>query len=727
MARRFALALPLFAAATFASAFLIFLVQPLVGKRILPWFGGAPSVWTLCLAFYQTTLFAGYAYAHGLMRLARPGAQVAVHAVAVAAALVALPVLPDLAWRPPAGSTAPSAWILAMLAAHVGLPFLVLAATGPLLQAWFARALPGRSPYPLYAVSNLGSMGAVAAYPLWIEPRVGVAATGAAWSQGFVATAAAVLVCAALSWRRSPSVDPAQTARAAAPRARDALLWAALAGSAVMLLMGVTNELCLDVASVPFLWMLPLGVYLLSFVLCFGSARAYDRGVWLAFTAAMLAAPSLLALLDLQGPTLTATPRELLWQGVRLVLLLLGGCMLLHGELHRLRPDPTSLTAYYLCIAGGGALGGLFVGLVTPWLFDDYHERLLAVGVGGLALLVAFAREPDDWLGSRASRARRGSVALLAAAVLVYGAWSALSPAPYVVHGERNFFGLLRVAELPQEDGSVERALYHGTTRHGYERSDRPGEPTAYYGVDTGIGRLFAERDAGERWRVGVVGLGIGTLAAYGRAGDHFSFYEIDPAVVALARSHFGHLGAGAAELEIVEGDGRLLLESQRAAGAPRFDLLVLDAYSGDAVPVHLLTREAVALYADRIASDGLLAFHVSNRFFDLAPLVGRLGAELGLHVLVIDSPHLPQRLSLRSIWVLLSRDAGRLDALARRTEAHWRGLGVPPTQYVIERAGAVAEGPLWTDDYSDLFRVLGRPNFDARIAKQRRISGAGP
>ena len=350
----------LFAVAIACSAFLVFLVQPMVGKRLLPWYGGAPGVWTLCLAFYQTTLFAGYVYAHLLMRLGRPRLEFGLHALLFVAALLALPVLPGEAFRPEVSADA-TRGILVALVSKVALPFLFLAATGPIVQSWFARAHPGRAPYFLYALSNTGSLCALFAYPFLFEPNLGLAETGSSWTLGFMVVGGAVLGCGAIAVTRSPRAEPTTVAlpQRVPERARtpEVALWMGLSGLAVVLLMGVTNELCLDIASVPFLWILPLAVYLLTFILCFASERFYRRTPLLLFVALAT------LLLPLSEAALGANAE---WMGVasRFIViglhlsLLFAACMVLHGELYRRRPAVESLTAYYLWISAGGGVGG---------------------------------------------------------------------------------------------------------------------------------------------------------------------------------------------------------------------------------------------------------------------------------------------------------------------------------------------------------------------------------
>jgi spermidine synthase len=701
----------LFAATAFASAFLIFLVQPMVAKRILPWFGGAPAVWILCLAFYQTALFLGYAYAHCLIRYARPALQLPVHALVVAAALLALPVLPPESWKPP-GAVEPSAAILAMLGVHVAPPFLALAATGPLVQAWFARRYPTRSPYPLYAVSNLGSFLALFAYPFLLEPRLPLSQSGRAWSIAFVATAAAVLACAALvrgaaAGGRAPAATEPPSGRTGAGRVA---MWLLLPGCAVVLLMGVTNALTLDSAGVPFLWVLPLGVYLATFVLCFASERIHRRLPYLLLAGAPVAAVWLIRIAGLEeAPAVMAIASTVQISIGLHVVLLFGACMLLHGELFRLRPPASSLTTFYLCVSAGGALGGIFVGAVAPRIFDDYFELLLGLSLAWLLLLAAYRQDPQAWFSRTAPRWRWALALALTAILVPYSAVPRLRR-PGLLHQERSFFGVLRVSHVQGPAGG-QRQLTNGSTMHGVQFPTAPRRPTSYFGLQTGIGLALGQEPASPV-SVGVIGLGIGTLAAYGRPGDRFRFYEIDPAVIRLARDQnlFTYLAQSRAEVEVVEGDARISLAAERARGElPGFDFLIVDAFSSDAIPVHLLTREALALYRDALREDGLLAFHVSNRHFDLLPVLARLGADAGLAVAAIETGPIAQHLSAASLWVFLARDEARIRSLTELATARRKELGLPPNAIQVRRPEALvlAQTPLWTDDYSDLLGAM--------------------
>ena len=698
----------LFIASAFASAFLIFLVQPMVGKRIIPWFGGAPGTWMVCLAFYQVTLFLGYAYAHGLMQLARPSIQFCTHALLVVAALCALPVLPGPHWAPE-GPSAPITSILAMMTASVALPFLTLAATGPLVQAWFARIFPGRSPYPLYAVSNAGSLLGLIGYPFLIEPNLSLRLTGTLWAFAFAATGLGVLACALLAFRRG--ADPRQTpgsreSRDAALMSPHILLWLALSGTAVVILMGVTNKLCIDIASVPFLWALPLAVYLLTFILCFGFERSYHRVPYLA------AAAAILLVLDSETGWLRDAAHSLQGQIALYCLLLFAACMVMHGELHRLRPAPRSLTIYYLCISGGGALGGTFVGILAPTLFDGFHELPLGIGLAWLLALAAWRVDAKGWLRSGSPRWHWLLVGGLSALVLLHSGREAFGRDDSLLYQERNFFGLLRVSESGEPK---QHRLFNGTTLHGVQFRDRPADRrlgTSYYGSATGIAAALDPGRDREARRVGLVGLGVGTLAVYGREGDLFRFYEVDPAVIRLAADDdfFSFLGESQAAIEIVPGDARLsLMAEYRTGDAPGFDVLVLDAFSSASIPVHLLTREAFQIYDAALDQKGVIAVHISNHHFEIWPLIARLGRELGMLTLRVRTAPAPRYQSQYAVWCFLSHDKAKIQALIATAAERAKTMKIPPPVFVIVRPDTpLPENvQIWTDDYSDLFGLL--------------------
>jgi spermidine synthase len=696
----------------------------MVGKHIVPWFGGVPAVWMLCLCFYQFALFAGYGYAHLLVRCVQVRRQFFLHAILFLAALFLLPVLPDATWKP-VGGTPPGMHILSMLTANVALPFMLLAATGPLLQAWYALTFPGRSPYVLYAVSNAGSLFALLAFPFIVEPHFALSLTSRAWSWAFGICGFAILGCAWLT-SRNPSIraplsrgdrdfsrDPRTTAA-------DVSLWIALPACAVLIFMGVTNELCVDTASLPFLWIVPLSIYLLTFVLSFGFPRIYRRGFFALLSA--IAISSLiwvrLAWYGSLGLSAGALPIPIFAAGYAITLFATN--MLLHGELYRSRPPAERLTAYYLCISGGGCLGGLFVGIVAPQIFDEYYELPIGWGACWLLFAIAGMRRPGRLLHRIALRWTFAAAVTLAVGILAVVTIRSTGAAQgELIYQERNFFNILRVIEYrPENPGRHRVVLRSGSTTHGAQllQPDRRHLPIFYFGAATGIGVAMAQRPD-EPMNVGVIGLGVGSLAAYGRSDDRFRFYEIDPNVARIARDagYFTFLSDSPADIQIVLGDARLSLESElENGGSQGFDLLVLDAFTSDSIPVHLLTVEAFDLYLQHLKPDGVLAVHASSVNFNLVPLILRQGEAHGLAGVSIANQRIPGFFVYRTTWVILSANTGYIDGLPAAVENRRKAIGIRPRKLSLENLepDLVSTAPLWTDDYSDLISALKKPYF---------------
>jgi SAM-dependent methyltransferase len=665
-----------YAGTIFLSSFLLFLVQPLIARLILPWFGGSAAVWATCMLFFQALLLGGYAYAHFLARLSSKRAEAAIHTLLLLAAVATLPIAPSDAWKP-AGTDEPVTRILLLLGASVGLPYFLLAATSPLLQAWFARARPGANPYRLFAVSNLASLIALIGYPFLVEPFFGGAQQVSIWSGLFALFA---LLCTAMAWMTPRRAIEARTEASTRAEPTPWVLWLALSATGSVLLLAVTNHLTQNVAAVPLLWLVPLTLYLASFIITF-EGKGWYQLEWLWAV--------LLALIGAMGWLLVDSDFDFDLV-VQLAVFLPGlfvACLFCHGELYRLRPAPSRLTGFYLAVSAGGAIGGLLVAVVAPLAFNAYYE--LGIGLVVLATLVALR------LASINLVARFASLAVL----LGMAAGAAYDGFRYqrdVLVATRSFYGVLRVKEYgqPGEESHLRR-LVHGAIMHGeqhmHDRLRR--ELTTYYHEDSGIGAAIRSLPEGRPARVGVIGLGTGTIAAYGREGDVYRFYDIDARVMSIAQTYFTYLGDSAAKIELALGDARLTLERE----APQnFDVLAIDAFSSDAIPVHLITREALGTYLRHVKPDGIVAFHVSNRFLDLIPVVARLAKEHGVHaVLVRDDPEDeedPRR--SRSDWVLVSRDPATL-----KREA------------LVEREATEAEDRpdwrTWTDDYSNLIQIL--------------------
>ena len=671
----------LYAITIFGSAFLLFLVQPIMAKEILPWFGGSANVWTTCLVFFQTTLLLGYAYSDAVARRLAARTQFRVHVALLALSCLLLPIVPAAHWKP-LGGESPAALILGLLAATVGLPYFLLSTTSPLVQSWFARRFPGRDPYRLFALSNLASLLALASYPFALEPWVTTRMQAYGWSAGY---ALFVLTCAGCAWYalRAPAADaPAKVpdvavaAAGSAPTAGRQLLWCALAATGAFLLLAVTNHICQNISSIPLLWIAPLSIYLLSFILCFDRARWYPRE---------LVAATLAAGLGVMAWTLASfglTHQLALHIAVFCAGLFLA-CMFCHGELARLKPAPAYLTRFYLMVSAGGAFGATLVGIVAPLVLPAYFE--LSFGLVACAALLAL----------RMRREHPVFVVLASAATLfALGAaiWSIYDFYDGTILATRNFYGVLRVQESG-EGTARHRSLIHGTILHGsqYLARELARTPTTYYTRSSGIGRaLESMHPTTRRLKIGVIGLGAGTIAAYGSTGDIYRFYDINPAVLRIANSRFSYLKDSDATIETPLGDARLNLEREPPQG---FDLLAVDAFSGDAIPVHLLTLEALAVYRRHMKPGGIIAFHVTNRYLDLVPVVARLAAATGMRALLIAQNSDGGSIS-SSDWVLLSDSAGALAAPLIAAAA--KPLRSGPTG-----------PPPWTDDFNNIVRAL--------------------
>lgn len=657
----------------FLAAFLLFALEPLVAKRILPWFGGSSAVWSVCLVFYQVALLAGYGYARLLVRFLRPRQQAIVHVALLLLSLAWLPIGPTMRWRP--GVEASPSWlILAMLAAAIGLPFVVLSATSPLLQDWLAQ-LGDNTPYRFFAWSNFASLAALIAYPVAIEPHLDSNAQSFWWSAAF---AVFVATCSVFALRKRAVVVAEEIAPSPVSR-RQRVFWFALSACGSMLLLAITNHIDENVAAVPLLWVLPLAVYLTSFITAFGSSAFYQRQLWLRFLAFGLAMLAYAAYnIDTVLPVQISIP---IFLGGLFI-----GCVFCQGELYRLRPEKSALTTFYLTIAFGSACGAVFVGLVAPLIFGGVYELPLSLT---LAAALALALTWDD--GGWSARFLWASVTACMAAVFVLN-WQAYNADALALR--RNFYGSLRVVEGTPANQDRMRILYHGTIRHGSEFLPvaRRMEPTTYYGQTSGVGLVLRDWPAVPK-RVAVIGLGTGTLAVYGNAGDTFRFYELNPQVIQLAQQFFYFLPDSKAHVELVEGDARLSLEREKTEP---FDVIVLDAFSGDAIPVHLLTKEAMDLYLNKLRPGGVLAFHVSNDFLDLAPVIRQLAAAVGYQCVVVRNHADTDGPVLASEWVLVTNNARVLDDDLIKLHA-----------VASPRRNDVA---LWTDESNSLLPILKTP-----------------
>ena len=695
------------------SAFQLFLVQPILGRYILPSYGGGPAVWTTCLLVFQVLLLAGYAYAHVLSRLPTRR-QALLHVTLLCASLLALPLAPHAGPGPAADD--PSLEIILLLVGTAGLPYCLLSSTSPLLQHWITTTHPGWSPYRLFAVSNLGALLGLLSYPFAIEPLLSLRTQASAWSAGYALFVVCFGWCAVHLYRsrRIDDVEESPSVPLGRVSLTDVVLWTALAACSSTLLMATTNAMSQDVAAMPLLWVVPLGLYLLTFTVCFERERWYTRRVW--GTLLIVA----LVVIGLGLPERMSAIGQILAYAITLFVC----CMVCHGELARVKPARGHLTLFYLAIAAGGALGGGFVSLVAPRIFDRYWEFQVGLVATYALLGICVLREtrPAQVRGTGRMRRNRpsgpttrnapitrpatwGWAAGLGVLIVLLGGW-ARPPVAGVIATTRTFYGLLRVRETNIGVGSPvwARSLWNGQTLHGAQLlGDRLRlRPLLYYSPDSGVGvaiecvrrlALLAggRAEAAAPLRIGVVGLGVGAIAAYGQPGDTIRFYEIDPEVERIARQHFSFLANTASTVDVVLGDARVSLEREvRERGGQRFDVLVIDAFSGDAIPVHLLTQEAFALYSSHLQSEGVVAVHVSNRNMDLRPIVAALARASGKIPLWIQTPRNNDTGALDSQWMLVTGNERVLTDY--KVAEHLRPL---PTSSPLLAA--------WTDDYSNL------------------------
>ena len=699
----------LFAATIFTSAFLLFMVQPIIAKQILPWFGGSAAVWTTCMVFFQFVLLAGYTYSDSVVRKLTPRAQAILHTVLVLVSLAWLPIVAGDSWKP-LPETEPASRILLLLGATVGLPYLLLSTTGPLVQAWFARRYPTAKVYRLFALSNFASLLSLLAYPPLIEPSVTLRWQAWVWSGTYVVFALLVIASAWHAASAQPCAaaapsSPGQSgsnanARESAnegdsappPSVRDYLLWFLLAALGSLLLLSFTNHITQNVASVPFLWIVPLVLYLVTFILVFdvGSSRSksgwYYRPVFLPLLFGLLIAIAY-GLDDSFAYLNVHVAIPLFCAG------LFVGCMFCHGELAALRPAPKYLTRFYLMLSIGGAMGGLIVGVVAPLVFKTFLELPLALIA--CSLLAAWV----TWIApSKAFKPLlKWGTPMVALVVTVVASWYLWSYVSYQYQDalllHRDFYGSLRVKQDGADnDPATKRSLVHGVINHGFESTHEPlrGKPISYFGPDSGIARVLAylgeERPA---MRVGVIGLGVGALTGWGREGDTYRIYELVPSVLEIAKSHFWYLTGSKAKIETVIGDGRLSLERDPPQ---QFDMLSVDAFSSDSIPMHLMTREALQVYKRQIKPDGAIVYNVTNRFINLAPMVKLLAEAEGMKAILIShNPGSSADYNYTDYMIVTSNE--KLLADARFKDA--------------DEIDKLPRLKVWTDDYNNLFDVL--------------------
>jgi len=665
------------------AAFLLFSMEPMVGKVALPWFGGSADVWTGCLAFFQTALFVGYLYAR-LIAYRAPASQLRIHSALLLVSLALLPILPSPRWKPD-GHEDPLLAIVIMLTATVGLPFVLLSSTTPLVQSWLAQATGDRrSPYRLFALSNCAAFLALLSYPTAVEPMVTVRTQGVLWSclyGGFVLLALATI------WHQRPTLEqrrPSDIRTTHRPFV-EPVLWFGLSAVPSALLLAVTGYMLRNIAPIPLLWIIPLALYLVSLTLSFGWSRWYFRPLWYALF--------LLSVYAMTAPI----GNGYLFENYRSLLFVYSTglfvcCCVCHAELVSIRPVPQRLTDFYLMTAAGGAGGGLLIAAVAPAVLDTgAYDLPVVLGAALCLVIVAAWRRFHSW------RSRWRVVGAAACLTLAAGgAWRyvGLAQESYggpVLASQRTFFGWLTVVEQPDHPSLEQtRELLNGSISHGrqFTAESRRQEPLTYYTPESGVGVTLRELGQRKPLRVGVVGLGAGTLAAYGRPGDIYRFYELDPTITAIAKEHFWYLRNCEASWTVIAGDARLALEREVSQ---QFDVLAVDAFTGDAVPTHLLTQEAFAVYWRHLRPDGVLAIHVTNRYLSLAEVIAAVAPGFDKTAKLFVNKRAADSEGLSSDWVLMTSRPGFFSEPA------------------LQPARNVASDPMrrWSDDYSSLWRQL--------------------
>jgi spermidine synthase len=692
----------LYVSAIFLSSSLLFLVEPMAGKRLLPLLGGSSAVWITCLVFFQTTLLLGYLCAHAIATQLSRRAQLVAYGFLLALSLVQ--VFATLNPHPHASTLHPVFSVLWVLTILIGLPFLALSATNPLLQSWYAHGRPDREasapPYRLFALSNFGSLLALLAYPVLVEPNFSLRTQTLAWSVGFLLF---VVVCGVIiaSRRkadefREPEINPLSAVSVAipttsqagigvapsliaetVPRPGERTLWLLMAACGSLLLSAVTSHLSQNIAAIPLLWILPLTIYLLTFVLAFNGGRIYSRKLMMGLLPSALGGVAYLIVdTTMDVPIMISIPL--------FCLTLFIGAFFCHGELYLRRPSARYLTQYYLLIAAGGALGSMFVGVLAPMVFSGSYE--MAWSLVYTAALAAALMWRQHWVWRFFWPA--AAIGLLVVVVLQERA-----DRENAIVQVRSFYGTLRVTDEETEDAGRYRTLIHGTIQHGTQfmaSEELRRLPTTYYSHDSGVGLALDNCCKGRPRRVADIGLGTGTLAAYGEPGDVFRFYEIDPRVEVIAKNVFTYLRESRAKIEIAHGDARLSMEAEPPE---HYDVIAVDAFSGDAIPVHLLTAEAIQLYQRHLAPGGIIAFHISNTYLRLAPVVQAQADHAGLHAVLVTTEDNDDTGAFSSDWVLVT--------------ANEKFLALPE---IADASAKIEPKPglrLWTDDYSSLLPIL--------------------
>lgn len=698
----------------FLSAFLLFGVQPLVAKQITPWFGGSAAVWTTCMLFFQCVLLFGYLYSHTVSSRLRPALQSRVHIILALLSCLSLPIIANEAWKP-SGMEEPVARVLMLLATTIGLPYFVLSTTNPLLSSWVARHYSPAQAYRMFALSNLGALIALFTYPILVEPQFAVIQQAKGWSLLYCLFVGLV---STVSFKSSS--DPTQESESVTEARSNGLYilcvcWIALSACSSTLLIALTNFLTQNVAAIPFLWIIPLALFLLSYIVTFSYPVLYQRVFFWPASALSIGYLSYNLTEDSHNePLMTLIPMI----GISLFVL----CVLCHGELSKSRPHKSYLTLYYLMSSLGGALGGVFVGIISPLVFVDNLELPIAI-IATLPIscftywyycrVSALDSDSDSQLGRPMSTA--SSWALLLSVLFMSGVaiWrihlNRLEDGEQALLSVRNFYGPMRVDQVG-EDASLRRRLTHGTIQHGsqFRAAQMQRTPTTYYSEESGIGLAIVHsrsKDAQVGQKVGIIGLGTGTIAAYGRAVDEYVYYELNPLVEKIAREQFTFLSLNPAKGRVALGDARITLEKEPLQA---FDILAVDAFSSDSIPVHLLTGEAFDLYFRSIKSDGTLLVHISNRYLDLQPVIQSYVDAHKLKSFYIHNSKDSEMAINSATWIAVGKETS--PAIRYFEQEKYPGLDPVPGDFKP-----------WTDSYSNLIEVLDQEELPEWLRRKSK------
>ena len=692
-----------FAVTIFISAFLLFQVQPVIARYILPWYGGSTGVWTTCILFFQVGLLAGYSYAYLLRKLLSTRLQVIVHLSILLITLLCLPITPAEMLKP-GGKGDPLTGILVLLLSTVGAPYMMVSSTGPLLQHWYHQYYRDRSPYRLYALSNSGSLLGLVSYPFLVEPQLSLSTQTLFWSFGYVAFVLTCAWCGTILIRKMPAGEMTVAVSQSPEKPTgfiNPLLWLTYAACGSILLLATTNKITQDIAVIPFLWVLPLALYLISLIIVFDSPHWYSRSFWLSGFFVSLVLVTVL---------LNQEHGDTKWSALSMIVIYAGAlfiaCMVCHGEMARIKPAPVHLTFFYLMVALGGAIGGIFVNLVAPVIFNGFWEFHLVWMLVTLLTGIGIFRHPGPARPVFRKLALLTGWASACVMLLISLVDNIELHHENAIAERRNFYGVLRIYNYHSGSYEESRELYNGVINHGLQlmHPKRRSQPASYYGPSSGIRFAIeghplrrtheAEKDPAQGIKVGVIGLGAGTLATYARPGDRFKAYEINPEVETLARNYFTFLEDADARVDIVLGDGRISLETELQEDGPQgFDVLVVDAFSGDGIPVHLLTREAFELYWKHLKMDGVLAINISNLYLNLRPVVKELAKHFNKTVYYVSTEDEPAKGELGSEWMLVT---GNLEFMNRELRKRFSQLPDHDPENI-----------LWTDNYSSIFPLL--------------------